>query len=68
MERYFTNTPDVEISDRLCEGTLMAIIKEAYKVKQNPKDVYKRQASKLPDWVPLSYPVIRRHAFSMHGQ
>ena len=34
-ERYFTNTPDVEISDRLCEGTLMAIIKEAYKVKQN---------------------------------
>lgn len=38
MERYFTNTPDVEISDRLCEGTLMAIIKEAYKVKQNPND------------------------------
>ena len=38
MERYFTNPPDVEISDRLCEGTLMAIIKEAYKVKQNPND------------------------------
>ena len=34
MERYFTNTPDVEISDRLCEGTLTAIIKEAYRVKQ----------------------------------
>lgn len=38
MERYFTNTPDVEISDRLCEGTLMTIIKEAYKVKQDPND------------------------------
>ena len=36
MERYFTNTPDVEISDRLCEGTLTAIIKEAYRVKQQP--------------------------------
>lgn len=36
MERYFTNTTDVEISDRLCEGTLMAIIKEAYRVKQDP--------------------------------
>lgn len=38
MERYFTNTPDTEISDRLCEGTLLAIVKEAYKVKQNPND------------------------------
>lgn len=38
MERYFTNTQDVEISDRLCEGTLMTIIKEAYRVKQNPDD------------------------------
>lgn len=38
MERYFTNTPDVEISDRLCEGTLTAIIKEAYRVKQHPND------------------------------
>lgn len=35
MERYFTNTTDVEISDRLCEGTLTAIIKEAYRVKQD---------------------------------
>lgn len=36
LERYFTNTEDVEIGDRLCEGTLMAIIKEAYRVKQQP--------------------------------
>ncbi len=38
LERYFTNTPDVEIADRLCEGTLMAIMKEAYRVKQHPDD------------------------------
>ena len=44
MERYFTNTPDVEISDRLCEGTLTAIIKEAYRVKQQP-DNYAARAN-----------------------
>lgn len=44
MERYFTNTPDTEISDRLCEGTLLAIIKEAYKVKQHP-DNYAARAN-----------------------
>ena len=38
MERYFTNTPDVEISDRLCEGTLKAIITEAPKVMADPND------------------------------
>lgn len=38
LERYFTNTQQVEISDRLCEGTLTAIIKEAYRVKQQPED------------------------------
>lgn len=36
MERYFTNTEDVEISDRLCEGILLTIIKEAYRIKQDP--------------------------------
>lgn len=38
MERYFTNTQGVEISDRLCEGTLTAIMNEAYKVRQCPED------------------------------
>ena len=28
MERYFTNTRDVEITDRLCEGIMLAIIRE----------------------------------------
>lgn len=36
MERYFTNTREVEIADRLCEGTLMAIIREAKRVMQEP--------------------------------
>ena len=38
LERYFTNTSDVEISDRMCEGVLTAIMKEAYRVKQNPQN------------------------------
>ncbi len=38
LERYFSNTVGVEISDRLAEGTLMAIIEEAPKVFKNPKD------------------------------
>ncbi|MBX9085161.1 iron-containing alcohol dehydrogenase [Bacteroides cellulosilyticus] len=38
MERYFANTQEVEIGDRLCEGTLMAIINEAPKVMRNPED------------------------------
>lgn len=38
MERYFTNTQEVEIGDRLCEGTLMAIINEAPKVMRNSED------------------------------
>ena len=38
MERYFTNTQEVEVGDRLCEGTLMAIINEAPKVMRNPED------------------------------
>jgi len=37
-ERYFTNTTDVEITDRLCEGILKAMIEEAPKVMANPED------------------------------
>lgn len=32
MERYFTDTTDVEITDRMCEGVLKAIIAETPKV------------------------------------
>ena len=38
MERYFTNTEEVEISDRLCEGTLLAIVKEAKRVMVDPEN------------------------------
>ena len=36
MERYFTPTPDCEVTDRLAEGLLQAIIEEAPKVMENP--------------------------------
>ncbi len=42
FERYFTPTPDVEVTDRLCEGLLMAIITEAPKVMQAPEDYQAR--------------------------
>lgn len=38
MERYFTNTRDVDLTDRLCEGALKAIITAAPKVMENPRD------------------------------
>ena len=38
MERYFTNTQEVEITDRLCESILLTIIKEAPKALANPAD------------------------------
>lgn len=42
MERYFTPTPDVEITDRVSEGILKAIIGEARKVMENPEDYQAR--------------------------
>ena len=41
-ERYFTNTKDVETTDRLCEAVLMAIIHETPKVIANPDDYQAR--------------------------
>lgn len=38
MERYFSNTPDVELTDRISEGVLKAIIEEAPKAMKNPQD------------------------------
>lgn len=42
MERYFTNTNDVEITDRLCEAILLTIIKEAPKALANQDDYESR--------------------------
>ena len=38
LERYFTNTTDVEITDRLCEAVLLTVIKEAPRALANPND------------------------------
>jgi alcohol dehydrogenase YqhD (iron-dependent ADH family) len=38
FERYFTNTKNVEVTDRLCEAVLLAVINEAPKVIKNPAD------------------------------
>ncbi|NLM12012.1 MAG: iron-containing alcohol dehydrogenase [Clostridiaceae bacterium] len=38
MERYFTNTPHVELTDRLCEATLRTVIKNTPVVMENPRD------------------------------
>lgn len=38
FERYFTNSENVEVTDRMCEGLLKAIIHEAKKVMKNPKN------------------------------
>lgn len=42
MERYFSNTPNVEVSDRLCEGLLMSLINEAPKALADPTDYQAR--------------------------
>ena len=38
LERYFTNTKDVEVTDRVIEGLLMTMINEAPKVIKDPND------------------------------
>ena len=38
MERYFTTTKDVEVTDRLCEAILLAIITEAPKAIKDPSN------------------------------
>ncbi|MBO3801164.1 MAG: iron-containing alcohol dehydrogenase [Thermoproteota archaeon] len=38
MERYFTNTVDTDLTDRLCEATLKTIIKNAQIVLEEPKN------------------------------
>lgn len=42
LERYFTNTPDCEVTDRVAEGVLKSIIEEAPKVMARPDDYQAR--------------------------
>ncbi len=36
MERYFTNTPDVQLTDRLCEATMQTIVESGLAAMQDP--------------------------------
>lgn len=38
MERYFTNEPNVDLTDRLCEATMKAIIDNGLRLMKNPND------------------------------
>jgi alcohol dehydrogenase YqhD (iron-dependent ADH family) len=38
LERYFTHTENVDLTDNLCEGTLRAVIKNSYRLKEDPQD------------------------------
>ncbi len=38
LERYFTNTKEVEITDRLCEAVLLTMIKEVPRVIEDPNN------------------------------
>jgi hypothetical protein len=42
FERYFTQTPDCEVTDRVAEGLLKAIITEGGKLVDNPNDYQTR--------------------------
>ncbi len=44
FERYFTNTPEVEVTDRLCEAILLTMIKETPRVIAQP-DNYEARAN-----------------------
>lgn len=44
LERYFTNTTEVEVTDRLCEAVLLTMIKEVPRVIENP-DNYEARAN-----------------------
>lgn len=44
MERYFTNTQNVDLTDELCEGVLRTVIKMLPRVLTNPQDYEARAA------------------------
>ena len=44
FERYFTNTCEVEVTDRLCEAILLTMVKEVPRVIKNP-DNYEARAN-----------------------
>lgn len=39
FERYFTHTKNVDLTDSLCEGTMRTVIKNAYILKKDPRNL-----------------------------
>ncbi|QNU68533.1 iron-containing alcohol dehydrogenase [Ruminiclostridium herbifermentans] len=69
FERYFTNTRDVEITDRLCEAVLLTMINEVPKVIKHP-DNYQARANIM--WAGMvahnnTVGVGRSHDWNSHG-
>ena len=69
LERYFSNTPDVTLTDRLCEALFLTILEEAPKVMANPDD-YQARANIM--WAGMlahndSVGVGREQDWSSHG-
>lgn len=44
LERYFTNTKDVEVTDRLCEGVLTSLLESSMRAIENPRDYHARSS------------------------
>lgn len=44
FERYFSNTPDVSLTDNLCEAVLRTVVQMLPRVMQNPRDYEARAA------------------------
>lgn len=42
LEKYFTNTKDVEVTDRLCEGVIQSLLESSMKAIENPRDYHAR--------------------------
>lgn len=42
MERYFTNTPDVDVTDRMCEAILQSVMHAAHRLVENSQDLAAR--------------------------
>lgn len=42
MERYFTNTPDVDVTDRMCEGLMQSVLYAGHRLEKNPQDMAAR--------------------------
>jgi alcohol dehydrogenase YqhD (iron-dependent ADH family) len=46
LERYFTNTQDVDVTDRLCEGLLLSVVRSALILAKDPTN-YEARANLL---------------------